>query len=135
MPGWAQRVRRQAAESHSARSRSPPPSALPALLKSWLSGWAWGQRSATALARDADAYRECHTRIDPRILQLSKAKTNPGNAERVVEGLVSLGTDLEPIYLEQSSVEWVLLPETMFEWLETKCPRQFRVHMGASPSG
>ena len=132
-----QRVRANAAAPSSARSRSPAPVGLPPLVRSWLSDWAWGKKSAIGIVNDASAYCETHrnSRTDARIKRLAATKSNPQNAERVVESIVPVDTAFQPHEIKDSSVQWVLLPDVTFDWLQTNYPRQFQIHMGAARGG
>ena len=95
--------------------------------------WAWGAKSAASMAEDAYAYCEGSDRrvVDRRIQRLAKTKGRGDNAQRLVVGLLPMDGILEPLHIPESSVEWVLLPEVTFQWMQTCCPKRFQLHFGA----
>ena len=107
------------------------------MLTSWISDWSWGKKAAAGVVRDAHNFSKGHAneRLGPRVARLAKTHNNLGNAERTLEAVVTVNDNLAPTRVPDSLVEWVLPPDIMFEWLQTKSPRKFQTHLGARPQG
>ena len=84
----------------------------PAQLRSWLSSWAWGQKTAADVVRDAKSALEDIGRevADPQLRRLARCSVNLGNAERVVESVLPDAGLCHPVHVEDSLIEWVLQP-------------------------
>ena len=85
------------------------------------------------MAEDAYAYCEGHDRqrIDSSIRRLANTRGRGDHAQRLVLGLMPMEGIMEPMHIPDSSVEWILLPEMTFHWLQSQCPRRFELHLGA----
>ena len=137
MPGFRQRLER------AARSRTPPPTSTgglarrPAQLRSWLSSWAWGQKTAADVVRDARSALEDIGRevVDPQLRRLARCSVNLGNAERVVESVLPDAGLCHPVHVEDSLIEWVLQPHRVLPWLANTSSARFNLHLGASAGG
>jgi len=134
MPGWRQRLARD-------RSRSPPPRDRTALgfgveLTHWLRDWAWGRSPAVDIVRNSANKLAADTRLKcPVIRRLARCKGNEGNAERLVQDIIPRERLPQSTRVEDSTIDTVLLPTTLFSWLQQTNPRKFRIHMGARAGG
>eukprot|EP00974_Lingulodinium_polyedra_P050053 4813753-Lingulodinium_polyedra.AAC.2 len=133
MVGWRQR--QQWAQERD-RSRSPHRTGEH-VLASWMLEWAWGKASASDVVRRAHAFVEDigSRGVDERVLRLARTASNLGNAERVVSSVAPLDGMPDPIEIPGSSVQWVLEPFVLFQWMKATVMQKFVTHLGATPGG
>ena len=107
-------------------------------IKEWLESWAWGGSPAVDVVNKAHALvldNGGSKGLDERVVKLSKTHSNPGNAERVVEGILPIGNMPAPKQVRDSMAEWIVLPHEMMGWLQDTNPAKFEKCLGGKPSG
>ena len=99
--------------------------------------YAWGQKSAVSVSAGAGAYCEGldRRRVDPRILQLARSRGHGQHTREAIDAVFPMNGVLEPVQVADSSVEWVLLPHMVLDWLQAEVPRKFRQLFGAKEEG
>ena len=138
MVGWRQRAARSAqGPEASSRSRSPLRGQLPPILLRWLQEWAWGGKSAASVAEDAYALIQGRRPQDVHrhVGRLARARGHGQNAQLVLMDALPMSGIFDPIQVPESSVQWVLPPEAVLDWVQDHHPRRFKMHFGATDNG
>ena len=129
MPGVRQRLAARSRSRERARTASGPLGYGPEL-SDWLLEWSWGDATAAAVVRRADAKAKNGCR-DETIRRLSRTTANICNAERVVESLMP-ARHFPPALSLEGSIKHVILPYESFHWLAGLNRSKFETHFGAN---
>jgi len=133
MPGHKQKAAWAAA-----RGETKAPRRADNQIKEWLESWAWGNTPAIDVVNQAKAHVLDNGQsmgIDERVVKLSKAHSNPGNAQRALEGILPIDNMPAPVKIDDSLVEWVVPPHEMMRWLQETSQSKFEKCLGGKPGG